>query len=155
MAAEDLAAEKHAFDVHAHDAVELFLGDVEKRRGGIDPRAVHHDVDAARTLQHCGKKLLEVGLARRFRGMEPRTAAALFDPGETSRRFFLIAANNHDLRARTREALSHRSAQLTCAADDHCDLARERKQPVQKFSGGHLSLAVARNFSYANNELAY
>ena len=73
--------------------------------------------------------------------MEPGTAAGRFDLRETRRRLLLVAADDDNLGARSRQTFSHRAAQFARTADDDGDLASERKQCIQKFSRGHVSLA--------------
>ena len=87
--AEHLAAEEHALDVDAQDAVELLLADVEERRGGVDAGAVDDDVDAAAAREHRVEQALRLGLAGRFGGVEPRLAAG---GGDRSRRALALSA---------------------------------------------------------------
>ena len=129
--AEHLAAEKHALQIHGHDAVELFLRDVEERGRGIHARAVDDDVDAAAALEHGVEDALHFRFARRFRGVEPRLATGRRDLREPGVRFFLTAADDDDFGARACETFGHRTAEFAGAAGDDGNLAGKTKHFVK------------------------
>ena len=131
--AEDLAAEENTLHVHAQDAVELLLGDVEEGRGGIDAGAIDDNVDPAAALEHGGEQALDLGLAGGLGGVKPGLAAGGGDLVEPRLRLLGVAADNDDLGARAGQAFSHGTAQFAGAADDDCDLAGEVKKLIQVF----------------------
>jgi len=89
--AKYLAAEKHPFEVHAHDAIELLLADLEKRRGRIDARAVDDDVDTAGARENGIAQRLDLGLARGLGGVKPCAAAGGVDLRDARVRLFLAS----------------------------------------------------------------
>ena len=111
------------FTLTSQDAVELLLADVEERRGGVDARAVDHDVDPAAALEHRVEQALRLGLAGRLGGVEPRLAARGGDRVEAGLGLVGVAADQDDLGAGARQALGHGAAELAGAADDDGDLA--------------------------------
>ena len=125
MFAEHLAAEEHALQVHANDAIEFILGDVEKRRGGVDAGAVDDDVDASGTTQHGVEQRLDLRFARRFGSVKPRASARRVDSRDPRIGFVLVAPDDHGLGACPRKPFGHGAAQLAGAADDDRDLAVE------------------------------
>ena len=120
---ENLAGEEDAFQVDAHDAVILVLGDVEEGGCGIGAGAVDEDVDFTGAREHGGEEVLERGFAGGVGGEEIAFAAGARDFVEARPGFFLVAAHEHDFGARAREAFGHRAAQFARAAEDDGDFS--------------------------------
>ena len=129
--AEHLAGEVKRLEVRVHDAVELLLGDIEKWRRRIHARAVDDNVHLAGLRENVCKQRFERGLGGDVRLREPRLAADRRDALEPRIGLLRIAPDEHNFRARLREALGHRATKFAGAANDDRDFSVQAKQGFQ------------------------
>ncbi len=115
---EDLTGESHAAEVDAKDAVPFFIGDVEERCRGVDPRAVHQDVAMQTALAKVGNQSIEVVTVCGIAGRELGRASRLLDSLHSGIAMLAVAADDDAVGSRAGEGLTDGPSQDSRAADD-------------------------------------
>ena len=128
VATEDLAGEDDGFGVDVHDAVILFLGDVEEGRGGVDASSVDEDVALAGAFDDLVEEELEVGGFGGICGDEVAGAAGAVDGVEAFFGFGGVASDEDDFGSGGGVAFGDGAAEFTGAADDDGGFALEGEE---------------------------
>lgn len=128
VAAEDLAGDVRGVEVGLDDLVEVFVGDFEVWRGGIDARAIDERVDAAVLAGDGVEEVLDGLAADGVDFDEGGFAAKVLDLGYALVAALGAAAGDDDSGTGLSEAAAELAAEDAGATDDDGDLVVEAEE---------------------------